>query len=433
MGNDAATRRTERWQVEASTARRHTSLPDGPYPFIQTGDDSSIRRNDSRTHPEFTAKFGFAAEPAVARRDRCASPSLRTSAETGNLNPIVFPGQRRGFTHGGISGHDALRGVFHPHSKGESWHSSRPRQLKKTSISQCCKESLFRLPPLAEQHRIVAEVERRLSVIEELEAAGRRQPPARHPPPPSHPPSRFHRRVGRKLPHLRPGVEWLNGHAHDASSAHQSFRARMGSARERLWSAASGGTTARETGAGGGMGARRAPPHPASGAGTRALFSTARSTSFFLPTPPQLTPLAAEYRRLPGVTPGHESPPLRLAVRQMVSRRESALALLEELGRARAAVQFAGARSVKLRWPWAGDCASPLASKSRPNWRGVMSGRRGEHGAPPPSNSACSSFSFPRWNSTRRAAWRCSAFPCRAWASTARSSPNRALTRCCTK
>ena len=29
----------------------------------------------------------------------------------------------------------------------------------------------FPLPPLAEQHRIVAEVERRLSVIEEMEAA----------------------------------------------------------------------------------------------------------------------------------------------------------------------------------------------------------------------------------------------------------------------
>ncbi|MGI8602966.1 MAG: ImmA/IrrE family metallo-endopeptidase [Verrucomicrobiales bacterium] len=53
---------------------------------------------------------------------------------------------------------------------------------------------------------------------------------------------------------------------------------------------------------------------------------------FFLPSPPQLTPLAAEYRRLPGVTPGKESPKLRLAIRQMVSRRESALSLMEELG-----------------------------------------------------------------------------------------------------
>ena len=53
---------------------------------------------------------------------------------------------------------------------------------------------------------------------------------------------------------------------------------------------------------------------------------------FFLPSPPQVPPLAAEYRRLPGVTPGQESPELRLAVRQMSSRRETALSLMEELG-----------------------------------------------------------------------------------------------------
>lgn len=52
---------------------------------------------------------------------------------------------------------------------------------------------------------------------------------------------------------------------------------------------------------------------------------------FFLPSPPQLPPLAAEYRRLPGVTPGQESPELRLAVRQMSNRRETALSLMEEL------------------------------------------------------------------------------------------------------
>ena len=53
---------------------------------------------------------------------------------------------------------------------------------------------------------------------------------------------------------------------------------------------------------------------------------------FFLPSPPQVPPLAAECRRLPGVTPGSESPELRLALRQMINRRESAVALMEELG-----------------------------------------------------------------------------------------------------
>ncbi len=53
---------------------------------------------------------------------------------------------------------------------------------------------------------------------------------------------------------------------------------------------------------------------------------------FFMPRPPQLPPLAAEYRRLPEVEPGHESPELRLALRQMLTRRENALNLMGELG-----------------------------------------------------------------------------------------------------
>jgi Zn-dependent peptidase ImmA (M78 family) len=54
---------------------------------------------------------------------------------------------------------------------------------------------------------------------------------------------------------------------------------------------------------------------------------------FFLPRPPQLSPLAAEYRRLPGLQPGHESPELRLALRQMLTRRDNALNLMGELGK----------------------------------------------------------------------------------------------------
>ncbi|HEY5895639.1 MAG TPA: XRE family transcriptional regulator [Chthoniobacterales bacterium] len=53
---------------------------------------------------------------------------------------------------------------------------------------------------------------------------------------------------------------------------------------------------------------------------------------FFLPSPPHVPPLAAEYRRLPGVTPGQESAELRLAIRQMINRRETAVGLVEELG-----------------------------------------------------------------------------------------------------
>ncbi len=53
---------------------------------------------------------------------------------------------------------------------------------------------------------------------------------------------------------------------------------------------------------------------------------------FFQAAPPELPPLAAEYRRLPGVDVGAESPGLRLAIRQMLNRRVLALDLLGELG-----------------------------------------------------------------------------------------------------
>lgn len=55
---------------------------------------------------------------------------------------------------------------------------------------------------------------------------------------------------------------------------------------------------------------------------------------FFQPKPPVTPVLAAEYRRLPGVVPGQESPELRLALRKMSARRETMLQLLVELGEA---------------------------------------------------------------------------------------------------
>ena len=53
---------------------------------------------------------------------------------------------------------------------------------------------------------------------------------------------------------------------------------------------------------------------------------------FFLPQPPAVPPLAAEYRRLPGIQPGVESAEFRLALRVMSHRRDVTLELNEELG-----------------------------------------------------------------------------------------------------
>lgn len=53
---------------------------------------------------------------------------------------------------------------------------------------------------------------------------------------------------------------------------------------------------------------------------------------FFQDEPPRLMPVAAEYRHLPNVIPGEESPEFRLAIRHMAARRQDALDLSEELG-----------------------------------------------------------------------------------------------------
>ncbi len=52
---------------------------------------------------------------------------------------------------------------------------------------------------------------------------------------------------------------------------------------------------------------------------------------FFLPQRPAILPLASEYRRLPGVRPGVETPEFRLALRQMSLRRERTIELNDEL------------------------------------------------------------------------------------------------------
>src|ERR1035437_117228 len=53
---------------------------------------------------------------------------------------------------------------------------------------------------------------------------------------------------------------------------------------------------------------------------------------FSLKEPPVVTLLAKEYRRLPGVIPGSESPELRFALRDMIHRRLIVINLMNELG-----------------------------------------------------------------------------------------------------
>ena len=68
---------------------------------------------------------------------------------------------------------------------------SRRVAQKKMSLARF-KTMAVPFPPLTEQTRIVAEVERRLSVVEELEVDGERQSPACQRPSPKHPAKSVH-------------------------------------------------------------------------------------------------------------------------------------------------------------------------------------------------------------------------------------------------
>jgi Zn-dependent peptidase ImmA (M78 family)/DNA-binding XRE family transcriptional regulator len=95
-------------------------------------------------------------------------------------------------------------------------------------------------------------------------------------------------------------------------------------------------------------------------------------STFTLQQPPSIPPLATQYRRLPGVKPGEESPELRVALRDMLYHRSVALDLLEELGETQEAfslrvrlaedAEVVGARirevlnvSLQTQFEWAND------------------------------------------------------------------------------
>ena len=60
-------------------------------------------------------------------------------------------------------------------------------------------------------------------------------------------------------------------------------------------------------------------------------FSIGRSASFLVAAA-TASASRSGVPKTPGIEPGHESPELRLALRQMLNRRENAINLMEELG-----------------------------------------------------------------------------------------------------
>jgi type I restriction enzyme, S subunit len=77
--------------------------------------------------------------------------------------------QDRGRGRAGFRGDQALRD--HASPAAQRWLTLNTKGIAYTGVNiETLKEMLVPLAPLAEQHRIVAEVERRLSIIDETEA-----------------------------------------------------------------------------------------------------------------------------------------------------------------------------------------------------------------------------------------------------------------------
>jgi type I restriction enzyme S subunit len=148
--------------------RDDARLYDGPYPFIQTGD---IRRSGGtiREHTQTYSEFGLQQSRLWPEGTLCITIAANI-AETGLLRfQSCFPDSVVGFTHHGNP--TTTRYVeFFIRTAKEKLAQFAPATAQKNINLDVLQKVAIPFPPLAEQTRIVAEVERRLSVAEELEA-----------------------------------------------------------------------------------------------------------------------------------------------------------------------------------------------------------------------------------------------------------------------
>jgi type I restriction enzyme S subunit len=139
----------------------------GAYPFIQTGD---IRRSGGtiREHTQTYSEFGLLQSRLWPEGTLCTTIAANI-AETGILKfQSCFPDSIVGFTHDGDPATTRYVEFFIRTAKEKLAQFAPATAQKNINLDVLQKVAIP--PPLAEQMRIVAEVERRLSVVEELEA-----------------------------------------------------------------------------------------------------------------------------------------------------------------------------------------------------------------------------------------------------------------------
>ncbi len=149
--------------------RNDPRLLGGPYPFVQTGD---IRHSQGLVtyHSQTYTGYGLAQSRLWPSGTLCITIAANI-AETGILSyPACFPDSVVGF----VCDDDPVITKFIEffiRTEREGLERFAPATAQKNINLKVLADLAVPFPPLAEQYRIVAEVERRLSVIQQTEAA----------------------------------------------------------------------------------------------------------------------------------------------------------------------------------------------------------------------------------------------------------------------
>ncbi|HRI92780.1 MAG TPA: restriction endonuclease subunit S [Accumulibacter sp.] len=147
--------------------RDDIQLYGGPYPFIQTGD---VRRSDG-TICDFSQTYsevGLRQSRLWPAGTLCITIAANI-AETGILRtPACFPDSIVGFLSDNATTTRFIE--FFIRTSREKLERFAPATAQKNINLAVLRNVLVPLPPLGEQHRIVAEVDRHLSIVREVES-----------------------------------------------------------------------------------------------------------------------------------------------------------------------------------------------------------------------------------------------------------------------
>ncbi len=147
--------------------RDDIQLYGGPYPFIQTGD---VRRSEG-TICDFSQTYsevGLQQSRLWPAGTLCITIAANI-AETGILRtPACFPDSIVGFLSDNATTTRFIE--FFIRTSREKLERFAPATAQKNINLAVLRNVVVPLPPLPEQHRIVAEVDRRLSIVREVES-----------------------------------------------------------------------------------------------------------------------------------------------------------------------------------------------------------------------------------------------------------------------